>query len=211
MTATLVNSDPHTPLPARPSETEALVLTEEEFIPHLDNSQALDVWTRYQRVLAAENQGSTTTDKERLETLGVRVPHPSTVKETELHSVLWDVLEGLAHFHVYILSTDHLSDQELYRELWQKYLNQPVPSLPPDNASLSLIDLAWSNGPEDGTVFLTYYADQEIRKDWREDHPGEPLPPKRSRRYERDIQLPQPAPSEGYLHVTARFPEAAVQ
>jgi len=208
MSATLTQPDLQSILSDPASvDPPAKILTEDEFLPRLDDIQAWEVWTRYQRCLSAEEQGFTTTDRERLEAAGIRVPSPETVSEAELHTVLWDVLEGLARFHVYVLSTDHLSDRELYQELWKKYLHQPVPSLPPDKASLSLIDLAWSNGPDDADVFLAYYADLDIRNEWKKDHPGETIPRRRRRRYERDIQLPQPAPMEGYLHVMARFPE----
>jgi len=205
MTASLLKNERLQP--QKNDSSKARLLHEEEFKPLIDNDQALDVWIRYQQVLDAEEQGFTTTDKERLQSAGIRVPHPQLVSDTEIHGVLWDVLDGLARMHVYLLSTDHLSDRELYEILWRKYLSQLVPCLAPENTSISLIDMAWADGPEDETTFLVYYADSLIRRHWTQDHPGSVLPKRRKRIYDRDSQLPQPNPGQGYLHVMARFPE----
>src|SRR6187401_1867626 len=86
-----------------------------------------------------------------------------TLSDSELTALLWKIIEGLADIGVYLTSTDHLSDRELYTVLWQDTLIQEHPIVPDEFQMMTHIDLlgGWSN--EDMRTYLKYYADDQER------------------------------------------------
>ncbi|MCA1733886.1 MAG: hypothetical protein LC732_09815 [Acidobacteria bacterium] len=90
---------------------------------------------------------------------------------------------------LFLSSTDHLSDRELYEKLLGEILLEPVTIDPQGKTGFTFIDIlgGWSN--EDTEIYLRYYADEETRGDWADDY-GAPIPPKEKPPYDRDRHLP---------------------
>ena len=118
---------------------------------------------------------------------GVELPRPDTVSDESLSRVLWNVIEGMASQGAYLSSTNHLSDRELYSKLWLEILREEHPVVPDDYPLMTHIDIlgGWSN--EDIETFLTYYANEEERKEFGK---GKAIPDHVDPPYSRDHLLP---------------------
>jgi hypothetical protein len=121
----------------------------------------------------------------------VSLPAPDELDDSKLTSKLWEVINALALFGTFLHSTDHLSDRELYTELWGELLREPA-VLMPDNPAFSYhIDMIGSGSEEHTRLYMKYYASEEERRDWLKEWPGDVLPDHEDPPYDRDRRLPQ--------------------
>jgi len=133
-----------------------------------------------------------TTNFKQLEDAGVELPAPETLDDEQLTKKLWEVIRALALLRVFLEDTDHLSDRELYTELWTDMLREEVKAIPPDP------DGAWHLSPlggcseEDIQLQMKYYADEEWRQQWQKDSPDFVMPDHEDPPYDRDRLLPYP-------------------
>ncbi len=103
-----------------------------------------------------------TTNLQQLRELGIEVPPEAGLEDEELERRLWEVIEGLARLQVYLISTDHLSDRDLYRQLEQRVLREEVREVPPEPGVREYIDLATvCDGP--GTEAVATGASRDAR------------------------------------------------
>ncbi len=124
--------------------------------------------------------------------MGVVLPPPEELTDAQIAAKLWEVIEALAFLGVYLEHTDHLSDRELYSRLWHEELREASLFLPDDPDSAWHIDFVGSGSDEDVVLYLTYYADEEERRQWAEDWWDGPMPNSKPPPYDRDRHLPQP-------------------
>jgi hypothetical protein len=104
---------------------------------------------------------------------------------------LWEVIRGLAMLRMFLYSTDHLGDRELYEELWHKVLREEGPTMPIDEDSAWHIDLVGSGSEEDMEIYLLrYYADDQTRQDWAKEFPDDAMPVHETPPHDRDRHLP---------------------
>src|SRR5919198_164901 len=104
---------------------------------------------------------------------------------------LWELLYAAAARRFFFCSTNHLSDHELYAELWTRGLREPA-HLPGRNPRGGWFhDFLGSWGEEDMQLWLRYYASDEQRSQHAKDYPGSTLPPKEKRPFNRDWRLPK--------------------
>jgi hypothetical protein len=144
----------------------------------------------FERRLIEAETAPLTTNFQQLLDRGVQVPPPETLGEEELTRKLWEVIDALADLQVFLRCTDHLSDRELYTELWTRVLRDDVEDVPVDESTSSIVDLVSTGSAESIRAWLTYYADERTRQQWQRDFPDEPMPPHQDPPYHRDGRLP---------------------
>jgi hypothetical protein len=128
-----------------------------------------------------------------IESGGVRLPEPTVLDDAQLQAKLWEVINGMAVLGCYLSSTDHLSDRELYVELWTRILREPASVSPNDSNAAYFIDILGGCSEEDLQLRLKYYADEDERLDWEEQYPEDIIPPHEPLPFDRDRYLPAPS------------------
>jgi hypothetical protein len=141
----------------------------------------------WQRMRAFEN-GPFTTDFERLTRAGIELPQPDAMDDAALTAKLWQVLEQLGRMCVLVEDTDHLSDRELYSQLWHEGLREEVPDVPNDGGAYHL-SMVGTGSEDQNRAYLKYYADERTRMDWLRDFPDEEIPPHEDPPHDRDRRL----------------------
>lgn len=131
-----------------------------------------------------------TTHFQQLEEAGIELPDPETMNDEKLTAKLWEVIEALARMRVFLESTNHLSDRELYTELWKDVLREETKSMVFDEYSAWHIDLIGSGSDEHIDLWMKYYADDETRRQWMKDWPDYEMPDHEDPPYDRDRHLP---------------------
>jgi hypothetical protein len=121
---------------------------------------------------------------------GVALPAPEELDDMQLTAKLWEVIRGLALLRTFLYNTNHLSDRELYEQLWHEELLVENPDMPVDENSACHIDLVGSGSEEDSELYLRYYADEEDRNQWAKDWPNTVIPAHETSPYDRDRYLP---------------------
>ncbi len=125
-----------------------------------------------------------------LEQGGMELPAPDALDDSQLTAKLWEVIRGMAMLRMFLYNTDHLSDRELYEELWHEILREENPDMPVNENSACHIDLVGSGSEEDNELYLRYYADEEDRQLWAKDWPDDAMPDHEAPPYDRDRHLP---------------------
>lgn len=134
--------------------------------------------------------GLATTNFQQLTEAGIVLPEPDAMDENALTAKLWEVIDGLARIRVFISSTNHLSDRELYADLFHRILRAEVPDLR-DTRGVSHVDILGGWSEADTQHFLKYYADEDLRQHWRTEFPDLVMPPHEHPPYDRDRHLPK--------------------
>ena len=127
---------------------------------------------------------------ERLVEAGVELPEADALDDAALSKKLWEIIEWLGKEHVFLSSTDHLSERELYALLWQDLLRELSPVL--GGGWNWHLDVLGSGNEEDTYLSMKYYADEESRKQWMESFPDYEMPAHEDPPYDRDRHLPKP-------------------
>ena len=116
---------------------------------------------------------------------------PPDLDDGELNTKLWEVIRAMSQLGHYLHNTDHLSDCELYRRLWQETLREPTTMIP-ENPNFACHIGMISTGSDEGIdLYLTHYADEEAREQWQQDFPDDLIPPHEDPPYDRDRLLPR--------------------
>lgn len=138
-----------------------------------------------------------TTYFRQLQRAGVKLPPPGMLNDRELKVRLDQVVQGMARLKIYLGHTDHLSDRELYTELWDGLLHIRVPDVPPNRFTLcfySMLRVGDTN--QDGTLYMKYYAGKKARRAWAREFPDKRLPARQKPPYNRDRHLPKVSPAD---------------
>ena len=116
---------------------------------------------------------------------------PAEITGETLTPILWELLHNLALRGFYVLHTDHLSDREVYAELWERGLRDPA-CLPGRNPRGGWYhDFLGSWGDEENQLWLRYYASDEQRAKHIAEWPKATLPPRDKPANNRDWRLPK--------------------
>lgn len=143
-----------------------------------------------EHVLALETGGF----KSPFETLtqdGFDLPPPEQLDDTALSAKLWELIHELAKRRLFLESTNHLSDRELYTWLWSDALREELMGfgLPFGNCHL---DVLGGCSEKDVVLSMRFYADDEERARWLKEFPDFEMPPREKPPFDRDRLLPQP-------------------
>jgi hypothetical protein len=133
-----------------------------------------------------------TTNFKQLEEAGIELPAPETLDDEQLTKKLWEVIRALALLRVFLEDTDHLSDRELYTELWTDMLREEVKAMPPDPDGAYHLSPLGGCSEEDIQLQMKYYADEDWRRSFQEEFPDFQMPEHEDPPYDRDRLLPQP-------------------
>jgi hypothetical protein len=123
---------------------------------------------------------------------GVSLPHPESLDEEALALKLRELIDGLAGLRVFLENTGHLDDRALYEKLWTDCLNEFTWDMSQCTNGAMHLDLIGSGSEEDTRIWLQYYADDQQRKEWADQFPDDPVPPKKEPVCDRDQELPRP-------------------
>lgn len=146
----------------------------------------------WQNVVDIESAGWTS-GRRQLQKDGVALPPPEELDDQEVTEKLWDVVRRLAEHSTFIYQTNHLSDRQLYEELWSETLNEEFPEMyEVSPTGVYVIDMLGSGSEEDIYLHMKYYADDEYRASWLEDFPDYEMPPKEKPPFDRDRHMPAP-------------------
>jgi hypothetical protein len=152
----------------------------------LSGDQREEFW---RRVMECENNQATTTHLQQLIEAGLELPQPEELDDEPLRSKLWEVIGALIQMRVFVESTDHLNDRELYALLWHDVLREETPVDPADSDSAWHVDLLGSGSEVDTNLYLKYYADEEWRRQWLAEFPDYEMPAHENPPYDRDRRI----------------------
>ena len=137
-------------------------------------------------------QAPVSSDFSRLEEAGVYLPAPEEMSDEELTAKLWEMIEQMARRRTFVERTDHLSDRELYSNLWSESLREMHPCMPSDKSGAWNIDILGACSEEDLHLSLKHYDTEEQRQHWKARYPEDIIPPHEDPPYDRDRLLPKP-------------------
>ena len=145
-----------------------------------------------ENVVAMEEAGFSA-PAEKLKEGGLVLRPASELDDQAVHDKLWEVVHAMALRNMFVTSTDHLSDRELYVRLMENLEEESFmgPAVPRRGFNF-VIDLVSSGSDEDNELYLKYYADEQTREQWTEDFPDMEIPERVQPPYDRDRLLPQP-------------------
>jgi hypothetical protein len=128
---------------------------------------------------------------EKLKQAGQPLLPPDELTDETLTAKLWELLHNLACQGFYVQHTDHLSDPQLYAELWQRGLRDEA--LLPGKCKTGgwFHDFLGSWGDEQMQIWLRYYASEEERARHQKEWPKDAIPPKEERPHNRDWRVPK--------------------
>lgn len=146
--------------------------------------------TAYWRWVMRARTGATESPRKLLEAGGFPLPPPDTFENEVLTIRLWQLLRRLQHLNIFLSTTDHLSDRELYAWLRDKALTEFVVLSPGAPHNYVLIHVISDVSEEDFELWAKYYMDPSERERWLEENPDDKLPEACRRPYDRDRFLP---------------------
>jgi hypothetical protein len=121
---------------------------------------------------------------------GFELPPPEKLDDAALTAKLWELIRELGRRRLFLHSTDHLSERELYTWLVTDALREELMGfgLPFGNCHP---DVLGGCSEEDLILSMRYYSDDEERARWAKDFPDFPMPPKEKPPYDRGRLLPK--------------------
>lgn len=150
-----------------------------------------DVEEEFLKYVLAYETAAMTTHMACLERAGYTPPPAASLDDDALRRELWTLIGKLADIRVFLYSTDHLSDRDLYTALYDDLLRHEVEDMSSDLDGAWHLDILGSCSDEDTELYLRHYADEDHRAHWRKQFPAEPMPQHEDPPYDRDRHLPQ--------------------
>ena len=116
---------------------------------------------------------------------------PAEITDETLAPILWELLHNLSLCGFYVLHTDHLTDRELYAELWEHGLREPTHLGGRNPRGGFFHDFLGSWGDDQVQLWLRFYATDEDRAKHAAEYPKDNIPPKEKPICNRDWRLPK--------------------
>jgi hypothetical protein len=127
----------------------------------------------------------------RLKREGIKLIPPEELDDATLPTRLWEVLQAMAKLNLFVESTNHLSDRELYYWLWSEALREQTPDMRQLQGNWHVSPIGACTD-EDIAIFLKYYATEAERRRWEKDFPNDEIPTHCVLPNDRDRNLPRP-------------------
>lgn len=141
--------------------------------------------------LRASEPESWTPPADQLAEKNIPLLPPAEITDEMLTPILWELLHNLALQGFYVLHTNHLSDRQLYIELWERGLRDPA-NLPGRNPTSGWFhDFLGGASAEEIATWLRYYASDEERAKHAQENPQDSIPRKEKPPFNRDWRLPK--------------------
>jgi len=145
----------------------------------------------FESPLHGAEPGNWTPPAQRLAAQSIPLLPPAEITDETVTPILWELLHNLSLQGFYVLNSDHLSDRELYAELWERGLRDPA-LLPGRNPRGGWFhDFLGSWGDEGTQLWLRYYATDEERAKHAIEYPNAKLPAREKPPFNRDWRLPK--------------------
>ena len=174
-------------------KAQAQALAKDSFSSVENEGVPPEVQEAYWRRLVAFEEAGTTTLAKVLTDHGFELTPPDQLNDMQLSRKLWALIRRMADFRCFLSQTNHLSDRELYTHLLEETLPEEMNATvaKPDPDSAWHIDLLGGGSDEDIQTMLRFYADEEERKEWKQDFPDLEIPEISIPPYDRDDRLPK--------------------
>ena len=108
-----------------------------------------------------------------LSDLGIELPRPKKMKDRALTAKLWELIQALLGQSIVLCNTDHLSDRELYRLLWDDVLHK---SFVISTHYTLYVDMTTTGVDGGMPIYLKYYATEAQRRIYSEFYPSFKMP-----------------------------------
>lgn len=162
-------------------------------LPGEDASSApTDTMDAYFKQVDAYVEGRGATSAQRLIERGVLLPAPDSMDDETLHAKLAELIDALAAQQTYVHTTNHLSDRELYTDLWSRSLNETSMNLAGIPGASCNIDMLGGCSEEDMRLQLIHYAKPRDRAREAANWPEHEIPAHVPPAFDRDRHLPKP-------------------
>ncbi|MCX5691663.1 MAG: hypothetical protein NTV94_18045, partial [Planctomycetota bacterium] len=166
--------------------------SESEYSESTQHSEEHAEWLRCMSLL---ERGPRSQRFDQLQRMGIDMPAPESLSDRKLPYTLWGIIYALAAVDAYLDYTDHLTDRELYEELWHRTLRNESTILPPGSGWACRLGLLDGGSDEENDLLLKFYWDDEERERWASEFPDYSVPPREAKRACRDKFLPN-SPSD---------------
>jgi hypothetical protein len=130
--------------------------------------------------------------------LHIQLPQPQKLTNRRLTAKLWEVIHVLLAQSIVLSNTDHLSDRELYTQLWTETLHKPFVI---SRHYTLYIDMTKTGVDEGMPIYLKYYASEVQRQMYAQFYPEFKMPKHVEPRRRRDHLIPDVLPQSGRQHV----------
>jgi hypothetical protein len=116
---------------------------------------------------------------------------PDEITDEAMPAYLWELLHELSCRGFYVQNSGHLSDRELYSDLWRSGIREEaiLPGKSPRGGWFH--DCTGSGSDEHTRLWLRFHASAEARERHARDSPADPLPPRETPPHPRDWRLPK--------------------
>src|SRR6266850_1490460 len=132
--------------------------------------------------------------REILGRLGYAPLPPSELNDRQLPGRLWEWLYAAAARRFFFCNTDYLDDREFYTLLWEQWLDEPTPDIPPEAETNTTVFMSEFNarGMTHEEIWLRFYAREDDQELWHSTDPNFVFPPHEDPPFDRDRFLPMP-------------------
>lgn len=128
---------------------------------------------------------------DKLKNAGQQLLPPDELTEEALPAKVWELLHNLACQGFYIKHSDHLSDRQIYSELWKRGLRDEALLPGKSKTGAWYHDFLGSWGEDDLQIWLRFYATDKERTQHQMEWQNDTIPSKEMLPYNRDWRLPK--------------------
>ena len=100
------------------------------------------------------NTAPWTSEFEQLRKEGIDLPATEQLDDAGVSRKLSEIVEAMSRRHTFLEHTDHLSDRQLYEQLYHETLHEAKKDVPVEAEAFSSIDMVGSGSDDDNETYL---------------------------------------------------------